>query len=212
MLKKWLDVEGPVMGFLDKTGQLIVLSALWILGCVPVVTAGTATAALYYAVVKAVRRGRGHAAGEFWRSYRANLGRGIAAGLPVLALGALLAADVVILHAQDRPLHTGAVVVLAVMLAFLAVYVGPVLSRFSVKVTQVWRLAFVMAVRFWYWTAAILVLGALAGVLQFYVLPVPTVFILPGAGCMAASFAIEKALLCYMPPRVEGDDSWYYDS
>ena len=212
MLKKWLDVEGPVIGFLDKTGQLIVLSALWLLGCLPVVTVWTSTAALYYAVVKAVRRGRGHAAEEFWRSYRANLGRGVAAGLPVLAVGALLAADVVILKAQERTLHTGAVAVLALMLAFLAVYLGPALSRFSVKVTQVWRLAFVMAVRFWYWTAAILVLAGLAGAAQYYVLPVPTIFILPGAGCMAASFPIEKALRCYMPPKEEGDDAWYYDS
>ena len=212
MLKKWLNVEGPVIGFLDKTGQLIVLSALWLLGCVPVVTVGTSTAALYYAVVKAVRRGRGHAPGEFWRSYRANLGRGIGAWLPVLAVGALLAADMVILRGQARAFHTGALAALALMLAFLTVYLGPVLSRFSVKVTQVWRLAFVMAVRFWYWTAAILLLAGLAGALQFYVLPLPVIFILPGAGCMAASFPIERALRCYMPPKEEGDDAWYYDS
>lgn len=212
MLRKWLDVEGPVMGFLEKTGQLIELGVLWLLGCVPVVTAFTSTAAFYYAVVKAVRRGRGKAAGEFWRSYRANLGRGIAAGLPLLAAGALLAADLAILRGQGRAFHSGAIVVLAVLLAGLAVYVGPVLSRFSVKVTQVWRLAFVMAVRFWYWTAAILLLGGLAGALQLYVLPIPTVLILPGAGCMAASFPIEKALRCYMPPKQEGDDAWYYDS
>ena len=212
MLRKWLDVEGPVMGFLEKTGQLIVLSVLWLLGCVPVATAFTSTAALYYAVVKSVRRGRGQAGKEFWRSYRANLGRGVAAGLPLLAVGALLAVDLAILRAQDRALHTGAVAVLAVMLAFVAVYVGPVLSRFSVKVTQVWRLAFVMAVRFWYWTAAILVLAGLVGTLQFYVLPWPTAAILPGAGCLAATFPIEKALRCYMPPKEEGDDAWYYDS
>lgn len=212
MLKKWLDVEGPVMGFLEKTGQLIELSVLWLLGCVPVVTAGVSTAALYYAVVKSVRRGRGKAAGEFWRSYRANLARGTAAWTPLLAVGALLAVDLAILREQDRPLHTGAVAVLALMAAFLAVYLGPVLSRFSVKVTQVWRLAFVMAVRFWYWTAAILLLGVLAGALQFYVLPAPLILVLPGLGCLAASFPVEKALRCYMPPRQDGDDAWYYDS
>ena len=212
MLRKWLDVEGPVIGFLDKAGELIALSALWLLGCLPVVTVSTSTAALYYAVMKTVRRSRGRAVGEFWRSYRANLGRGIAAGLPLLALGALLALDAAILLRQERALHTGAVIVLAVILAALAVYVGPVLSRFSVKVTQVWRLAFLMAVRFWYWTAAILILAALAAALQFYVLPVPTVLILPGAGCLAATFPIEKALRAYMPPKEEGDDAWYYES
>ncbi len=212
MLKKWLDVEGPVMGFLEKTGQLIELSMLWILGCLPVVTVGTSTAALYYAVMKAVRRGRGRAVSEFWRRYREDLGRSIAAWLPLLAVGALLGSDIVILRGQDRPLHTGAVIVLAALLAALAVYVGPVLSRFSVKVGQVWRLAFVMAVRFWYWTAAILVLAGLVGTLQFYVLPWPTAAILPGAGCLAATFPIEKALRCYMPPKEEGDDAWYYDS
>lgn len=212
MLKKWLDVEGPVMGFLEKTGQLIELSVLWLLGCLPVVTIGTSTEALYYAVMKAVRRGRGKAASEFWHRCREDLGRSILVWLPLLAVGALLGSDILILRGQQRPLHMGAVIVLTVLLAALAVYVGPVLSRFSVKVTEVWKLAFVMAVRFWYWTAAILILAVLAGMLQFYVLPVPTAAILPGAGCLAATFPIEKALRCYMPPKEEGDDAWYYDS
>ena len=212
MLKKWLDVDGPLMGFLGKTGQLIELSALWLLGCLPVITIGASTAALYYAVVKSVRRDRGKAAGEFWRRFRADLGRSILAWLPILAVAVLLVLDVRILQAQQRSVYTGAVLVLAALLAGLTVYLGPALSRFSVKVTQIWRLSFAMAVRSWYWTAAILIGAGLVGAVQFYVLPVPTIFILPGAGCLAASFAIEKSLRQYMPPKAEDDDAWYYDS
>ena len=212
MLRKWLDVEGPVMGFLGRTGQLIELSALWLLGCLPVITAGTSTAALYYAVVTSVRRSRGKAAGEFWRCFKANLGRGMLAWLPILAVAVLLVLDVRILQAQQRSVYTGVVIVMAALLAGVTVYLGPALSRFSVQVTQVWRLAFAMALRSWYWTAAILVGAGFIGAVQFYVLPVPTIFILPGAGCLAASFAIERTLRLYMPPKAEDDDAWYYDS
>lgn len=211
MLKKWLDFEGPVFGFLDKTGQLIVLGVLWFLSCLPVVTAAAGTAALYYAVVKTVRRGRGRAVGEFFSSFKANLKRGTLAFLPVLALFALLAADIAILRGQGRFLHIGALVALMILLAGTTVYLGPVLSRFSVKMTRVWRLAFAMALRFWYFTAAILLCAVLLGALQFYVLPAPAALLLPGCACMAASFPIEKALRRYMPPREEGDDAWYYD-
>ena len=73
MMEKIWNPEGPVMGFLEKCGQLIVLSVLWLLGCLPIVTVCTSNAALYYAVMKSVRRGQGSAVREFWRSYRMNL-------------------------------------------------------------------------------------------------------------------------------------------
>jgi len=42
MIRRLLDVEGPVIGFLDKLGQLILVSVLWLLGCVPLVTIAAA--------------------------------------------------------------------------------------------------------------------------------------------------------------------------
>ena len=66
------------------------LSILWITLCLPVVTAGPATAALYYTVVKCVRGRESGAFGYYLRSFRINFKTGFLAGLIVLPAAALL--------------------------------------------------------------------------------------------------------------------------
>lgn len=208
MMKDILDVEGPVVGFLDKTGQLIVLSVLWLLGCVPVITAGTSTAALYYAVIKSVRRGHGSAVREFFRSYRANLGRGI--GVAIAA--ELLAVGLVILRGQGGGILPGIALTGLILLGLTAVYLGPVLSRFRISFGEVWKLAFVMSIRFAHYSLLLLAGTVVLACLQIWLLPIPTVLILPGAWCFLSTFVMEKALQGYMPEKEENDNAWYYET
>ena len=42
----------------------------------------------------------------------------------------------------------------------------------------------------------------------------PTVallLLLPGGWCYVSTFLVEPILKKYMPPKQEGDDSWYYE-
>lgn len=211
MMDKILNVDGPLMGLLNKTGQLIVLSVLWLLCCVPVITVPAATTALYYAVCKSIRFDTGSATKEFFRSFRANVLRGIGAGLPPAALAALLLLNLRILGTGEgnNALGWGALLGLS-LLAAAGVYICPILSRFTMNLRDVWKLSFVMAVRFLPLTV-LLLLGAAAGAAaQFFLLPIPTLAILPGSLCLAATWPVEKALRHYMPPKEENDNSWYY--
>lgn len=213
MIREALNVEGPLMGFLNKMGQLIALSVLWLVGCIPIVTIATSTTALYYAVIKSVRREQGNAVKEFLRSYKANILRGIAVTVTILLLGAVLILNLRILEnapEDGNALRWGAVVGLVILLA-AGVYICPVLSRFTLKVFDAWKLAFVMAFRFLPFTVVILVGAGLIGALQFYVLPIPTMLLLPGVCCFGCTWPIEKALRRYMPPKEENDNAWYYE-
>lgn len=210
--RKILSPEGPVFSLLDTVGRLIGLGLLWLLGCVPIVTATTSTAALYYAVMKSVRRGCGSAWQEFWSAYRSNLKRGIPITLALGLLGAVLTGNIRYLWQSGQTGGTllwGSVFLLAV-LAAVAIYIGPVLSRFTLGAWRACQMAFVMALRFWYITLA-LALGLTALVLlQIYILPMPTALALPGLWCWTTTFLTERALRAYMPPKEENDDSWYY--
>ena len=207
-----LSTEGPIFSFLDKVGQMILLSVVWIIGCLPVVTIATSTTALYYAVIKSIRRDYGSALQEFWQSYKANLKRGIPITVCMALLGGLLGWNIQVLTAQEQPdnlLLWGSIILLAV-LAATAVFICPVLSRFSMGAWKACRLAFVMAIRFFYFTL-ILAAGTAALVyLQIYVLPIPTVVLLPSVWAFVSTFMVEKALRKFMPPKEENDDSWYY--
>lgn len=212
MMEEWFRWDGPLMGILEKTGQLIVLSALWLVGSLPVITLGTSTAALYYGVMKGLRRERGSPWREFLRCYRMALGRGIAASLLGLIPGVLLAMNIRILTAQEgrNVLLTLNVAGLILLLA-AAVYIGPVLSRFTMKAVKAWQLAFVMSLRFPLDTVWMLGGTALLALLQVYVFPMATVLFLPGAWSFVISFRMEGCLRKYMPPRKENENAWYYE-
>lgn len=207
-----LHTEGPIFSFLDKVGQMILLSLVWIIGCLPIVTIATSTTALYYAVIKNIRREYGTAMGAFWQSYRSNLKRGI----PITVLGLLVAGiltwniRLMTQSGQGSNLLLWGSVILLGLLCAVAVYICPVLSRFRMKAVDACKLAFVMAIRFLPQTC-LLAVGTVALVyLQIYVLPIPTVLLLPSVWCWATTFLMEKALRKFMPPKEENDDSWYY--
>lgn len=46
--------EGKFARALQKVSDVIIASVLWIVGCIPLITIGTSTTALYYASIKAV--------------------------------------------------------------------------------------------------------------------------------------------------------------
>ena len=210
-MERYLSPEGPVFGFLDKAGQLILLSLLWILGCLPLVTVVPATTALYYAVMKSVRRERGRAAGEFFQSFRRNLKRGIPITLLLALPGALMCVNLQALGAGENGGMAGANLLLLILLAMTAVYISPVLSRFDMGIGKALKLSFVMAIRFLPYTLLILASAVLLGYVQFFLLPMPTVLLLPSLVCLGVTFLMEKALRKFMPEKKPGDVAWYYE-
>ncbi|MFR8246647.1 MAG: DUF624 domain-containing protein [Roseburia sp.] len=60
---------GPETKFFKVTnqiGNILLVSVLWLIGCIPVITIGTSTIAMYYAMVKAVRCEEGYVTKEFF--------------------------------------------------------------------------------------------------------------------------------------------------
>lgn len=207
----WFGSEGRLAGLLDRTGQLILLSFFWLLGCVLILPAGGATVALYYAVVKSIRREQGDPVKEFFRSFRENFLRGLAAfGILVLAAVLLYFNVNILTQTEGSGLLKGATLILAVLAVFVGIYLFPVLSRFRLSPGKAIALAFSMSLRFFPYTVLILVGAATLAALQIYIFPMATVLILPSVCCYGVSFLMEKALRHYMPPKEDSDDAWYY--
>ncbi len=60
---------GQIMG---KVADCATLSLLWLMFCLPVITAGAATTALYYTALKVLRKDAGSVAKEFWHAFKTN--------------------------------------------------------------------------------------------------------------------------------------------
>ena len=88
----FFNPEKGIWAWLSTAVDIVGLSIAWLFLCLPLVTAGPATAALYHAVVLYVRPREQGAFKDFFRSFRRNLRVGAAATLVCLAAGAALAA------------------------------------------------------------------------------------------------------------------------
>lgn len=115
--------------------DLVVLSLLWVLCCIPVVTIGGATAALYDAVVHSFRRKESDYLYRFFTTFKAEWKHGV---LPTLLFGSLLAALFFGYRwFTDSAQGDAAVAVAVGLLVLLCIPAGivcwvfPILSRFE---------------------------------------------------------------------------------
>lgn len=98
---RWIfDIENPVMHYVVKVFDCMVLSVLWMLFCLPVVTAGASTTALYATLYRYIRKGEGHLWSTFWGAFRENLKRSTLVWLVSLAVAAFLVLDVLVFRTK----------------------------------------------------------------------------------------------------------------
>ena len=77
----------------DKVINIFCLSLIWFMACIPVFTIGASCTALYYAVNKVIRHGRGYIWKEFWSSFRSNFKQATIIWLIFLLIGLVMGAD-----------------------------------------------------------------------------------------------------------------------
>lgn len=203
-MKKLWSQEGPVWNFLEKCGQLIVLSVLWLVCCLPVFTFCASCAALYQAVLLSVRRGQGSAVPVFFRSLRENLLRG--SGLSVILLGALVLLEGISVYLLHSVMPAGVICILMILDLFALLYAGPVCARFHLGILGTLKLSFVLSLQFAHYTFVFLIGSLCLGLLQIFVFPMAMLLILPGAWCLAVSFLLEKALNRYAWEKTDMDE------
>lgn len=199
---------------MNQVGNVIAVTLMWLVGCIPIVTIGTSTTAMYYTVVKSVRRGEGYVTKEFLGAYKRNLKNGILLTLVFLLLAGVLAVDRI--YVDQAQTQTAAAMslgytLLILVVAALFLYIWPVMSRFTMGKWNCFRLALLMVFRHLPFTVVFLALWIL-GICLVWLIPVPMTFVVPGACCYVESLLMEKLLRKYMAkPETEEDlEKWYY--
>ena len=207
------DVEGPVIGFLTKAGELLLLSFVFTLCCVPIITIGPACTALYSTVVKNIRHSRGYPLREFFTAFKKRFKQSFIAGLIMLVwcAGLYLMYRTVGKTVSGSFARKSFIVVLTISMAIFY-YLYPILSRFRIKLGNAFTMAFVMCgEHFLTSLAGILSIVGIVYLLMF-VLPLVTIPFIPGIWVYSMSFLMEKALRKYMPPPTEADrEKWFYE-
>ena len=75
-MNKLLDPESPIMQFITKIAHSAYLNVLWFVCCLPIVTAGASTTALFYVTLKMAKNEEGNITKSFFRAFRENFRQG----------------------------------------------------------------------------------------------------------------------------------------
>lgn len=217
-MRNLFSPESPLFSFGEQLFDMMAVSVLWAVCCVPIVTIGPATSALYYVIVKQVRRKTGSLWSNFFDSFRENMRIGVPLTSMVLiyttVMAAIIWAKYVLPESVSSVLagsfltYVARVMLLPVLLVLP--YLAPVLSRFSIGIGAVLKLSLVMSLRFLGRTIVLLAMVAgSAAVLWF----VPfAIFALPGLCALGCSFLMEPVLRNYMPkPDPDQPIPWYWE-
>lgn len=206
----FFNPEKGIWTWLSTLVDVCGLSLLWLLLCLPLVTAGPATAALYYTVVKYVRGRESGAFRAYLRSFRDNLKTGLKADLIVLPAVVLL----LLLHHITRWYGTrdgGALYILYVaQYIFLMLPAGmlcwlfPLLGRFDYKVGGLFRTAFQLTIAHLPSTVVIVLLTVQSAV--FCIERWWPVLFMPSAAMLLVSLFTERVFQKYAPELAPGEE------
>ena len=80
-MKEFFSIEGPFMQFFGKLWDIILLSVVFCVCSIPIITFGMNCIALYYTVVKVVLPGERHAVRTFLKMVPRNARQGLPLGI-----------------------------------------------------------------------------------------------------------------------------------
>ena len=150
-MRQVFDPDNLFWSLIARGVDFVGLSFVWALLCIPVLTAGPASAALYYTVVKCLRQREKGTFGVFFRAFRENLKPAVMAELICLPPAALLYLGYWVLRAHWAG-ALGAVMFVAYDVALvvplgIACWLFPLLGRFRTPLRDAFRSAAFLTLR-----------------------------------------------------------------
>lgn len=149
-MPKFFNPDSPLMRFLTKLADLMILNLLFLLSCIPVVTIGAAWTAMYYVTLKMVRDEEDSIVRGFFRAFRRNWKQATILWLMVLGLGAVMVLDIRFLNAMGDSATAAvlktAVEILGVLGLMVLQYLFPGLARFEASTGNTLKNACLLAV------------------------------------------------------------------
>lgn len=200
------NLDNKFFTFMGRIGDLILLNILWVICSIPLFTIGASTTALYYVTLKMVKNEESYIIRSFFKSFRLNLKQSIVIWLILLFVSVLLGYDLYIMMHWDtnfKVVLTAVFFMLALLVAFIFVYIFPILSKFSNTVKQTFKNSFLMSIRHLPYTIAMILTSFLPIVLIAFVPVFVPIWLLLGFSSIAYfnSNLFSKIFAHYIAPE-----------
>ncbi len=162
-MRNLLDPDNTVMRFITKITYSAYLNILWFICCIPIVTIGASTTALFYVTLKMADNEEGNLAKSFFRSFRENFKQSTKVWLILLGVGIVLAVDgYALYHLRFEntfwTLITAVFIVAAIAYAIIFMYIFPLMARFDNTILAMFKNSLMVGMRFLFCTVLMAVI------------------------------------------------------
>ena len=148
-MKDFFSLDNPFNRFMTLVFDIALLSILFTVCSLPVVTFGASAAALYSVMLRRVRNEEGAILKGFFQAFRENFRQGTIAGLIFIAVNLLMFLDYrlisVIQNVTLAAVSAAAIMMVVLMTAGVFAYVFPLIARYENSLraafNNAWRLA-----------------------------------------------------------------------
>ena len=212
------NMDNAFFRFMGKLFDVVALNIVFIIVCIPLVTIGPAISALYYASVKSIRRDRSYPIKEFFKAFKRDFRQSFIVGLILVVVGVILYVDVkfaINFINNSLTYMRYLYLIIGIVVSFIAVYIFPLISRFSLKLSELFKLSFYLALRHLLTTvvSVILLFGSFVLV---YISAGLTMIFVPVLVNLLISIMMEKVLIkCMDMVQTDGNnenkDEWYLE-
>ncbi|MDO4634017.1 MAG: DUF624 domain-containing protein [Eubacteriales bacterium] len=197
-MDRFLSPDNAVMQFINKIVSSVYLNLLWFICCIPIVTIGASTTALFYVSLKIARNEEGGLTKAFFHSFRENFKQSTIVWLILAAVGLVLGVDAYFLYHMRFEnvfwtLITAVFIAAALAYAIVVMYIFPLMARFQNTTAAMFKNSLMIGMRFLLCTALMaLIYFAMAVIVINYFTPL----IIFGEGLCAllCSFLLKNIL------------------
>lgn len=216
-MHRLLDIDNPIIRVIIKLFECMILSVLWVVFSLPIITMGAASTAVYSSVYHHIRKDEGYLWKSFWSAFKENFKRSTLAWLPMLAMILFLIYDVLVLRAliqNGNPLGRlfGIILVLLFVAAAWAMYLAAYCARFQGRVKDMLRFSFYLMMA--HPLRAIGVMIAVIGSISMILVVPGLAAILPALVFLVSSLLIEQVFQLHLNPKdqEQGKEEENHDS
>jgi len=170
-VRNLFNINSPLIRFLGKAADLMILNILFLITCIPVITIGASLTALHYVTLRMVSGGEASVVRDYFHSFRQNFRQATAIWLILGILTLLLAYDYSAVWGGEG--YVAAVVkvmsvVASAALVMIFLYVFAILAKFNNTVKGTLLNAVTISVSVFPRTLSMFMLVAACAALTFY--------------------------------------------
>lgn len=202
------NMDSKPIRIVIKIFDAMCISVLWLIMCIPIVTAGAATTALYATAYGNLRKDQGYLFRTFWTAFRENWKRSTVIGLVYIGVLVLLGVDVLVFRTHALQGHfLGGLYWLILVLCAAAVNWGAYLFAYAARINgtagDVLKNSFLLMII--HPIKALVIFVPLAGGILLSLSAPILLTVFPVAVCLLSSFTLEGIFAAHLPAENDGD-------